>query len=94
MKTEALKVKELSSWVRSNSEHWLLVDAQSRMAAKYGRAVPAGPKGAKEIFWLRVFAPAYRRLPWKVRSAVIQRMPGSHRQNWSSSSTPPRHPAV
>ena len=87
------RVKQLSRWVRSNSEHWLLVDAQARMAAKYGRPAPARPRGLEETFWLRVFAPTYRRLPWKLRSAVIQRMPGSHRREWTRPS-PPRRPAV
>ena len=56
-------------------------------------ARPPRPRGAKEMFWRRVFAPTYRRLPWKIRLALINRMPGSHRQNW----TPPaqrRNPAI
>jgi hypothetical protein len=82
-----------SRWLRSNSEHYLLLDAQARVAAAHGRQGPPRPRGAKEVFWLRVFAPTYRRLPWKVRSALIQAMPGSHRQAW----TPPpqrRNPAI
>src|SRR5438309_8356515 len=46
----------------------------------HGREIPDFDRF---IFWLRVFAPTYRRLPWKVRSAFIQRMPGSHRRDWS-----------
>lgn len=84
----------LSRWLRSNSEHYLLLDAQARMAAQYGRPAPPGPRGPKELFWLRVFAPTYRRLPWKVRSALIQAMPGSHRRDWSSRRPPTRQPAV
>jgi hypothetical protein len=56
-----------SRWLRSNSEHYLLLDAQARMAAVQGRPGPPRPRGAKEVFWLRVFAPTYRRLPWKLR---------------------------
>jgi hypothetical protein len=84
----------LARWLRANSEHYLLLDAQARMALRYGRPPPPPPRGARELFWLRVFAPAYRRLPWKVRSALIQRMPGSHRRDWSSRSVPTRRPAV
>ena len=82
-----------SRWLRGNSEHFLLQDAQARLAGAQGWPGPLRPRGAKEVFWLRVFAPTYRRLPWKVRSALIQAMPGSHRQTW----TPPaqrRNPAI
>jgi hypothetical protein len=87
-------LQRLSRWLRHNSEHYLLLDAQARLAARYGRAGPPLPRGAKQIFWLRVFAPAYRRLPWKVRSRLIQAMPGSHRRDWSSRVTSTRGPAV
>jgi hypothetical protein len=73
----------LSRWLRSNSEHYLLVDAQARMARKYGRPAPPVPRGARDVFWQRLFVPAYRRLPWRVRRTVIQLMPGSHRRHWS-----------
>ena len=82
-----------SRWLRTNSEQYLLLDAQARVAAAQGRPGPPRPRGAKEVFWLRVFAPTYRRLPWKVRSAVIQAMPGSHRQTWTTP-TQRRNPAI
>ena len=91
MRTGVLRA---SRWLRHNSEHYLLLDAQTRMAAVYGRPGPPPPRGATEIFWRKVFAPAYRHLPWKVRSTMIQRMPGSHRRDWSSSVTSTRGPAV
>ena len=72
-----------SHWLRQNSEHYLLVDAQRRMAEKYGRSPPPRPKGWRDRFWLTVFAPTYRRLPWKVRRFTIQMLPGSHRQTWT-----------
>ena len=72
-----------TGWLRQNSEHYLMIDAQRRMAAKYGRPVPPKPRGLTERFWLDVFAPVYRLLPWKVRRFTIQLMPGSHRQQWS-----------
>jgi hypothetical protein len=70
-------------WLRSNSEHYLLLDAQARMAARYGRPTPPPPRGARELFWRRLFTPVYRRLPWKVRWMLIQRIPGSHRRTWA-----------
>jgi len=70
-------------WLRSNSEHYLMLDAQRRMAQKYGRPPPPKPHGLGERFWLDVFAPVYRLLPWKLRSFTMQLMPGSHRQHWS-----------
>ena len=81
------QARRASRWLRGNSEHYLLLDAQARMAAALGRPGPPRPRGAKEVFWLRVFAPTYRRLPWKVRSALIQAMPGSHRPACASRRT-------
>ncbi len=82
-----------SHWLRQNSEHYLLVDAQRRIAARDGLDPPPPPRGLRDQFWLGVFAPAYRRLPWKLRRMTIQLMPGSHRQTWTQ---PPRRgtPAV
>jgi hypothetical protein len=70
-------------WLRSNSEHYLMLDAQRGMAEKYGRPGPPKPHSMAERFWLDVFAPVYRLLPWKLRSATMQLMPGSHRQEWT-----------
>ncbi|MGH9034543.1 MAG: hypothetical protein ACRD0O_02170 [Acidimicrobiia bacterium] len=81
-------------WLRTNSEHYLMLDAQTRVAAQYGRQPPPPPRGAREMFWRQVFAPAYRRLPWKIRLALINRMPGSHRRDWSSRPVPTRRPAI
>jgi hypothetical protein len=72
-------------WLRENSEHYLMVDAQRQMAAKYGRPLPPPSRSLRDRFWLSVFAPTYRRLPWKVRRFTIQMMPGSHRQTWTPS---------
>lgn len=78
-----------SQWLRSNSELYLLIDAQRRVAARYGTPAPAAPRGLRERFWRQVFAPAYRLLPWSVRRRAIAALPGSHRRNW-----PPAPPAV
>ena len=81
-----------SRWLRATSEHYLMVAAQEMVAAKYHVTPPRRPHGA-EVFWLRIYVPAYRALPWPVRSAVMRRLPGSHRQTWTKGEKP-RGPAV
>jgi len=71
-----------SRWLRSNSEQYLLIDAQRRVAARYELNSPLKPKSLKDRFWLQLFVPIYGILPWRVRKAVIQALPGSHRQKW------------
>jgi len=80
-------------WLRANSERYLLVAAHERVAKAHGVPGPRPPKGVKEVFWLRVFAPAYRTLPWPLRHRILRSMPGSHRKTWAP---PPRStgPAV
>ncbi len=87
---------QVARWLRQNAEHYLLVDAQGRVGARYGATGPRHRVGVKELFWLRLFAPIYARLPWSVRSRVLHAMPGSHRQKWTSWTQPPRRrdPAV
>jgi hypothetical protein len=75
-------------WLRTNSEHYLLVAAHQKLARTQGAPAPRPPRGIKEIFWLRVFAPTYAALPWSVRSRIMRAMPGSHRRAWA----PPPHP--
>ena len=72
-----------SRWLRSNSEHYLLVAAHTKIARAQGGPVPRGPHGLKDLFWLKVFAPTYAVLPWSVRSRIMRAMPGSHRQDWA-----------
>jgi hypothetical protein len=84
---------DLSAWLRTNAEHYLLVDAHRRLADKYGSSPPRKPRGAKEIFWLKIFAPIYGVLPWSVRHRVMRAMPGSHRKTWAPPPAP-RGPAV
>ena len=80
-------------WLRQNSEHYLMIDAQRRMAEKYGRPAPPNPHGLVERFWLDVFAPVYRALPWPLRHRILRAMPGSHRRTWAPPPEP-RAPAV
>ena len=69
-------------WLRSNSEHALLRDAQRRVATRYGANQPARPHGLKDRWWRQVFAPVYRILPWGLRRTTMQAIPGSHRRGW------------
>jgi hypothetical protein len=80
-------------WLRRNSERYLLIAAHEQVARQRGTRPPRPPRGLKELFWLRVFAPAYRALPWRVRQRIMLSIPGSHRQQWAP---PPRpqNPAV
>jgi hypothetical protein len=69
-------------WLRATSEHYLKLAAQAEIARRHGGRVPPPPRGA-ELFWLKVYAPVYHRLPASLRTAVIARLPGSHRQTWT-----------
>ncbi len=82
-------------WLRQSSEHYLMVDAQRQMAARYGLPAPPPPKGWRDQFWLGVFTPVYRRLPWRLRRMTIQLIPGSHRRTWTQPAVRgTRRPAV
>ncbi|QWF23154.1 hypothetical protein KM427_05370 [Nocardioides sp. LMS-CY] len=69
-------------WLRHNAESSLLRDAQRRMAEQHHANAPARPRGLAERWWLQVFAPVYRFLPWRLRRVVMQQIPGSHRMGW------------
>lgn len=67
-------------WVRSTSEHHLLVVAQAKVARAHG-LVPPTPRGL-DVFWQKVYAPVFYALPYRLRAKVANAMPGSHRQTW------------
>jgi hypothetical protein len=70
-------------WVRSNSQKYLLEAVQADLAQRYlGRPPTVGRRSPHVLFWKNLFVPLYRRLPWKVKHAVIRAMPGSHRRTW------------
>lgn len=83
-----------TSWLRTNSEHYLLLAAQDRMAAKYGSRSPGREHGVKAGFFRTLFVPIYRRLPWRFRSAVIRSIPGSQRQTWTPRERRTQSPAI
>lgn len=64
-----------------------MIAAQEKIAVKYGVPPPRRPAGT-DVFWLRVYVPVYQAIPWRVRSVIMRRMPGSHRMKW----TPPQRP--
>lgn len=76
-----------SHWLRHHTEHYLLIAAQDRVAMQHGARRPRPPRGLRDLFWLRFFAPIYRALPWPLRHKVMLAMPGSHRRQWAP---PPR----
>jgi hypothetical protein len=70
-------------WLRGRSERYLLEATQADLARRYlDRGGPAHEGGLEEVFWLRLFVPVYRRLPWSMRQGVILALPGSHRRKW------------
>lgn len=81
-------------WLRTNSEHYLLIAAQRDVAARYGHACPRSREGLKGWMFLGLFAPVYQLLPWRFRSFVLQSMPGSHRKTWTPRARQPLGPAV
>jgi hypothetical protein len=81
-------------WLRRNAEHYLLIAAQRDVARRHDRQVPVPRDGFKGWFFLTLFVPIYRRLPWRFRSFVIHAMPGSHRQAWHPRPREPLGPAV
>jgi len=78
-------------WLRATSEHYLMIAAEEKVARRYGVTPPPRPRGL-DVFWLRVFAPLYWAVPWRARSAIMRRMPGSHRKTWAKAQ-PLRGPA-
>ena len=72
-----------AGWLRRNSEENLLASTQEELARRYlRREGPVGHRSQGEFFWRQVFIPAYRKIPWPVRSFVLRQMPGSHRRRW------------
>lgn len=72
-----------SEWLRRNSEHYLLIAAQARVGRQHGTRTPRPPHGPREFFWLRVFTPLYRAIPWPLRHKLMLALPGSHRRQWA-----------
>jgi hypothetical protein len=82
-----------SQWLRRNSEHYLVIAAQDTIARRHDVAGPIHHGGVTEFFWLRLFVPIYRVLPWPLRHKIMRSMPGSHRKDWQYPS-PPSGPAI
>jgi len=69
-------------WIRTNSEHYLLCDAQDRIARSKGFNAPNKPRGLKDNIWRRVLIPVYHMMPWGLKKLVMQSIPGSHKKSW------------
>src|SRR5262249_56824181 len=63
-----------SRWLRATSEHYLMVAAQEKVAAKYRVTPPRQPHG-RGWFWLRVYVPPYPAGPWPGRSPPTPPLP-------------------
>jgi len=83
-----------AAWLRTNAERYLMIAAERTVAERYGAKGPRRPPGVVPWFFLTIFVPVYRRLPWKLRAAAIHAMPGSHRQEWTARERHTRKPAV
>ncbi|OJV01716.1 hypothetical protein [Nitrobacter sp. 62-23] len=81
-----------SQWLRTNSQQYLLADAQQRIGRKNGVTVYGKPRSLKDRFWRYIFVPTYKILPDGLRRSLIHAMPGSHRQAWPKQSARPRPP--
>ncbi len=68
-------------WLRATSEQQLMVAAERRVAERHGLPPPPAPRGL-DVFWQRVYVPAYNVLPLRLRTVVMRAMPGSHRRTW------------
>lgn len=80
-------LRHRAEWLRHNAEYYLLEAAERDLAQSHlGRPGPVGPRGPGPFFWRRIFVPAYRLVPWRLRRTMITAMPGSHRQDWSHTS--------
>lgn len=80
-------------WLRTNSEHYLTVAGQAKVARRHGVAGPATDHGFAAFFWLKIFVPIYGLLPWSIRHAIMRSLPGSHRRTWVYQA-PPTGPAI
>lgn len=83
-----------ATWLRTNAERYLMIAAEADIAKRYGHRGPSKPKGLLGAFFLTIFVPVYRAIPWKVRSVLITAMPGSHRKTWTPRDRHTQTPAV
>ena len=82
-----------SRWLRANSEHYLIIASQNRIAKRHDVMGPVRHGGLKDLLWLGIFVPLYRAIPWPLRYRIMRSMPGSHRKDWHYEQ-PPTGPAI
>ncbi len=83
-----------ATWLRANAERYLMVAAEADIAKRYGHRGPSRPKDLIGLFFVTVFVPVYRAIPWKIRTVLITAMPGSHRKTWTPRDRHTGTPAV
>ncbi|CAD0186827.1 hypothetical protein RUESEDTHA_03738 [Ruegeria sp. THAF57] len=71
-----------SQWLRENSEHYLLCEAQDKMARRTGTNPPNKPRGMKDRFWRQLVIPIYHMMPWGMKKWFMDVIPGSHKRHW------------
>lgn len=71
-----------SKWLRQNAEHYLMADAQDRIARQKGFNPPNPPRGLKDVLWLRLLIPIYHAMPWALKRTIMNALPGSHKKHW------------
>jgi hypothetical protein len=67
------RLAQVKRRLRDRSEHYLLQDA----AARLGKGVPstvAPYHGSEGRLWRLLFVPLYRRVPWTVKKAAMERL--------------------
>ena len=59
--------------LRDRSEHYLMLDSVRRLGAgSPGTSKPYRESGG--VLWRLLFVPVYRRLPWSLKQAAMQRL--------------------
>lgn len=76
---------------REVTERHLMVDAMRRVARDYPGITIARSAIPSNWFWLWVFVPVYRRVPWAMRERII-RMTGMGASGWAPPSRRPGEP--
>jgi len=79
--------------LRAQAEHHLRVAAMEELRGRY----PAGTRKAYEdpgaFFWRRVFVPAYRRIPWPVKTRAMHALRmTAESSGWSPPARQPGEP--
>jgi len=84
------RLAQVKRRLRDRSEHYLLQDA----AARLGKGAPstvAPYRGSDGRLWRLLFVPLYRRVPWAVKRAAMERLKMTAR-GWTPPAREPGEP--